>query len=124
MKLSTLLSATVGEFSWRAPTWLQRAGPRRVGYAAAALVTTVVLAGTAYLYYDSLPKPPQVHVEATPPDLSRIDDDELIIQPLHLDFAYPPDVYEGVAENQAAQDAAEPSPGTSPHLFSPSPAWT
>ena len=60
MKLSMLVAAALGEFSWRPPAWLRRAGSRRVGYGAAALVGAAALAGGGYLYYASLPKPLQV----------------------------------------------------------------
>ena len=89
MKLSMLVAAALGEFSWRPPAWLRRAGSRRVGYGAAALVGAAALAGGGYLYYASLPKPLQVQVAVEAPGISRIDRDELVVPPLRLDFAYP-----------------------------------
>ena len=89
MKLSRFVVSAVGEFSWRPPVWLQRAGSRRVGYGGAALVAAAALAVGAYLYYESLPKPLQVQVEVDAPGLSRIERGELVVAPLHLDFAYP-----------------------------------
>ena len=89
MKLPRFVVSAVGEFSWRPPTWLQRAGPRRVGYGAATLVAAVALTVGGYLYYESLPKPLQVQVEVDAPGLSRIERGELVVAPLHLDFAYP-----------------------------------
>ena len=91
MNLSTFVAMALGEFSWRPPTWLQRAGPRRVGYGAAALLGAAALAVGGHLYYESLPKPLQVHVAVEAPGISRIDRDELVVEPLHLDFAYPDD---------------------------------
>ena len=89
MKLSRFVVSAVGEFSWRPPAWLQRAGPRRVGYGVATLVAAAALAVGGYLYYESLPKPLQVQVEVDAPGLSRIERGELVVAPLHLDFAYP-----------------------------------
>ena len=88
MKLSRFVATALGEFSWRPPAWLQRAGLRRVGYGAAALAAAAV---GAWLYYESLPKPLQVQVAVEAPRISRIDRDELVVAPLRLDFAYPDD---------------------------------
>ena len=94
MKLSKFVVSAVGEFSWRAPAWLQRAGARRVGYGAAAAVAAAAMAVGGYLYYESLPKPLEVQVEVDAPEISRVDQGELAIAPLHLDFAYPDDQIE------------------------------
>ena len=91
MKLPNFVATALGEFSWRPPTWLQRAGPRRVGYGAAALLGAAALAVGGYLYYESLPRPLQVHVAVEAPGISRIDRGELVVEPLQLDFAYPHD---------------------------------
>ena len=103
MNLSKFVATALGEFSWRPPAWLQRAGSRRVGYGAAALVGAVALAGAGYLYYENLPKPLQVQVAIAPPGLSSIDRDELVIAPLQLDFAYPDDPAEAPPPLSAAR---------------------
>ena len=103
MKLSRFVVSAVGEFSWRPPTWLQRAGPRRVGYGGAALVAAAALAVGGYLYYESLPKPLQVQAEVDAPGLSRIERGELVVAPLHLDFAYPATQEETRAQLSAAR---------------------
>ena len=89
MKLPAFIAAALGEFSWRPPAWLQRAGARRVAYGSAALIGAAVLAWGAHLYYESRPKPLQVQMAVEFPGLSRIDGDQLIVPPLYLDFAYP-----------------------------------
>ena len=86
-----LVTAVLGEFFWRPPAWLRRAGPRRVSYGTAALVGAAALTWGGYLYYESLPKPLLVYVAAEAPGLSRIDRDKLVVPPLHLDFAYADD---------------------------------
>ena len=88
MTFKGFVSAAVGEISWRPPAWLQRLGMRRAGYGVAALLVVVGLAVGGYLYYQGLPKPLRVGVDVDPPDISRIDRDELVIDELSLDFHY------------------------------------
>ena len=88
MKPKAFVAAALGEFSWHPPAWLSRVGLRRVGYGALAFVGVLALAVGGYFYYQSLPKPLRVAVDIDPPGISRIERDELIWDPLHLDFHY------------------------------------
>ena len=89
MRLKGSLAAAIGEFTWRPPAWLVRAGLRRMGLGALAVVATIVLTAGGYVYYQGLPKPLRVAVDVQPPELSRIvRDDFLAIDPLRLDFRY------------------------------------
>lgn len=88
MKPRAFVAAALGEFSWRSPTWLLQVGLRRAGYGALALVGLLALAVGGYIYYQNLPKPLRVAVDVDPPGVSRIERDELVWDPLHLDFHY------------------------------------
>lgn len=88
MKPRAFVAAALGEFSWRPPAWLLQVGLRRARYGALALVALVALGVGGYFYYQSLPKPLRVAVDIDPPGVSRIERDELVWDPLHLDFRY------------------------------------
>lgn len=104
MNIRALVEAALGEFSWRPPAWLLRAGLRRVGYGALALIGSLALAVGGYFLYQALPKPLRVAVDVDPPGVSRIERDELVWDPLHLDFRYLPTGTE--AETPPALSAA------------------
>ena len=88
MEPRAFVAAALGEFSWRPPAWLLRVGLRRVGYGALAFVGLLALAAGGYFYYQSLPKPLRVAVDVDTPGISRIQRDELVWDPLQLDFHY------------------------------------
>ena len=88
MEPRVFATAALGEISWRPPVWLRRLGLRRVGYGALASAGVLALAVGGYFYYQSLPMPLRVAVDVDPPGVSRIDGDELVWDPLHLDFRY------------------------------------
>ena len=89
MTPKSLVAAALGEISWRPPAWLQRVGLRRAGYGVGALVVAGMLAVGGYVYIQGLPKPLRVGADVEMPGVSRIDrDDELVIEPLQLDFRY------------------------------------
>ena len=88
MNPRALVAAAFGEFSWQPPGWLLQVGLRRVGYGALAVVGLLALAVGGYFFYQSLPKPLRVAVDVDPPGVSRIERDELVWDPLHLDFRY------------------------------------
>ena len=88
MKPKAFVAATLGEFSWRPPAWLLRIGLRRVGYGALVLAGLLALAVGGYLYYQTLPQPLRVAANADPPEVSRIERDELVWDSLHLNFRY------------------------------------
>ena len=83
-----LCATVLGEFSWVPPAWLQRIGVRRAGWSLLALFVGAAVAAGTYLYYQSLPKPLQVTISVETPGVTVIDDDELVPDPLRLDFQY------------------------------------
>ena len=83
-----LCAALLGEFSWVPPAWLQRIGVRRAGWSLLALFVGAAVAAGAYLYYQSLPKPLRVTISVEAPGVTTIVNDELVPDPLRLDFQY------------------------------------
>ncbi|MDE0450672.1 MAG: alpha-2-macroglobulin [Gammaproteobacteria bacterium] len=88
MRLMALCAKLVGEFSWVPPAWLQRIGVRRAGWSLLLLIAAVALGIGAFLYYQSLPKPPRVVIEVSAPGITPIVNYELKPDPLRLDFQY------------------------------------
>lgn len=85
-----ILSLLFGRLHWSPPSWMSRlwrhsrAHPRTIFLLAVSAIA--VYAG--YLYYQQLPKPLQYIAEATPPGVTRIDDETLHPDPLRITFSY------------------------------------
>ncbi|MEM9057624.1 MAG: hypothetical protein AAGD86_09115, partial [Pseudomonadota bacterium] len=77
----------VGEFRWIPPGWLQRLGRGGAALLLVAMALLAAIAVVAYRHYDSLPKPPRIVAEVTPPGLTPLVDGRLVPEPLVLDFA-------------------------------------
>jgi uncharacterized protein YfaS (alpha-2-macroglobulin family) len=91
MALKDRLVSIFGQLKWTPPPWAQRLGGRRF----ATLLVAVLLAGglayAAYIYYESLPRPPRVVAEVQAPGVTPIVDDKLVPQPVTIRFSYQPD---------------------------------
>ena len=90
MRIKAFVEILFGEFSWSPPGWLRRLGVRRVGWGALSAAVIIALAVSGYFYYQSLPKPLQVVIEVTPPEISAIVDEKPEPNPAYLEFHYPP----------------------------------
>ena len=101
MPFKRFVAAVVGDVSWVPPRWLRRIGLRRFAYGVAALVGVFAAALGVYLYVQTLPEPLRVAADVAPPGISRIEDGELIPDPLGIDFRYT-----GFAEGESPPELA------------------
>jgi uncharacterized protein YfaS (alpha-2-macroglobulin family) len=85
------LESLFGEFHWTPPEWLRRIGGRRFLSGLGVAFLLAVIAGGAWLFYQSLPKPARVVAAVSAPGITPIVDDELKPRPLIIDFSVRPD---------------------------------
>lgn len=95
LMIGTFLTSLFGRVQWSSPPWfnsVKSKASRQPGLFYGALLGLLVVIGlgvAGYKWYQNQPKPRLVTASITAPELSTVEEDELVPDDLTIDFGYP-----------------------------------